>query len=217
MNIIQLSGSIDFSGDEVAFAIVNLDNNNLVVKRYKIFNGRESSGISLWILDILKELNYSLDNIVEWTVGSGPGNFSGLRIMSALVSGFLLNKDNIKRRAVPSIFAIAYSFVEDNSSVKVLYNARRNEIAVYNVQKNNGVFILDKTPVFLDIENVSFEENQKYIAMESEKEAIIKICGSEFSDKVSYLEHFPIQYLSNINKESMESILDLIYLRLPVN
>ncbi len=213
----NLSVAIDFSGNEVALAIINSVNGNLVCNENKIFNGRDSSGIASWILAILKQEDCSLDNINEWTVGTGPGNFSGLRIMSALVSGFLLNKDNVKKRNLPSIFAIAKSFLNNDESVKVLYNARRNEIAIYEVKQKNDILSWNKQPIFINTVQ-EIDEKSKYIAMEFDKIAITQICGEKFANQVSYLKHFPAQFLLDINKSDWNNnILDLQYLRPPVN
>ena len=64
--------------------------------------GRESSRLASKVIAILESWGTSPDDIQAWTVGSGPGNFTGLRMAAAFIAGIASVRKEIKVRTVPS-------------------------------------------------------------------------------------------------------------------
>jgi len=98
--------------------------------------------LHVFINDIIKKCNVSLNEIDAFAVGAGPGSYTGLRIGVSAAKGFCyaLNKPLI---AINSLQIIASNFlknniIDDNSLLVPMIDARRMEIytAIFDTKLN---------------------------------------------------------------------------------
>lgn len=128
-----IRGALDFSWGEAAFAMMQGD--TLLVRENLLFSGHDASRLPDWIAQAA-EKGGGIGSIQEWTVGAGPGSFSGLRIASAYVMGLAYGKENIKVRGASTACAMAATAFSNGTApeeVLVLFDGKRSEIIGYGV------------------------------------------------------------------------------------
>ena len=214
----KLGAALDLSGKEVVFAIADIDTGEVLVEEYKLMRGRDSAGLLLWLEQCVAQVNVKLTEIVEWTVGTGPGSFTGLRLVVALISGFTFQKSSVKVRTLPSVFALAsINDVKDGQSIASLHDGRRSEVLLFGMDKRRGVVIENGDTRVLATPDELADAKSRYdvfIAVISEKPAIVKAFGEEFADTVLYVEHLPVSKLIFIESNNWGGDLtDLVYIR----
>jgi tRNA A37 threonylcarbamoyladenosine modification protein TsaB len=210
----EISAAVDFSTANAALAICKTDSDDVIFTVTRTMSGREASSLLPWIIEQLKEYGYTLDNIKQWTCGSGPGSFTGLRIIASLVAGLTYEKENIKVRSIPSGTAIADTISGQEEKTAVLYDGRRNELICFS-KKNEPIITISTN----NIDQLNAFD--KICAMQSEKQALEKILSRSLLEKVKFLSEFPIEKLllnktypwqKNVSGESFFKS-DLVYIR----
>ena len=127
------SAVIDPAPDHAAFALLK-DDQIIAVER-RPMRGRDAAALPVFILETLKTHNVDFSAVKRWTVGSGPGSFTGLRLVAALVSAWSLGKDDVKTRSVPGAVALgAMLQLAPGEKAGVLYDGRNREILYFGVE-----------------------------------------------------------------------------------
>ena len=103
---------------------------------------KRSSDASLvpWIEDRFHEAEIPLAAVVRWTVGLGPGSFTGLRCGIAFVKGVCL-QTAASCTGVPSSFAVARQTARSfaaATTIGVLNDARRGKLIVSLYARDTG-------------------------------------------------------------------------------
>ena len=90
--------------------------------------GREAAKLPVWVAGALKERGLDLADVDRWTVGAGPGSFTGLRLAAALVAGWCFGRPN-SCRAVPGVLGLARAaMIAPGETMGCLYDGRNHEI-----------------------------------------------------------------------------------------
>lgn len=212
------SAAVDISSGEAAFAIMDNARKANIFTAYVKADRHGSSGILPGLIDAMQEHNVTLDSVSEWLTGTGPGSFTGLRLMSSLVAGICFGKDNVKNAGIPSSLALASHVLksEENASCAALFDGRNKEILVAVVEKKNGSFsgpgrtdILDRNSDFAK----EFDHIDKLVSMEKDKDALAKVLPSEIFSRVEFFTKFPVQEFFDPAITFRSGINDLIYVR----
>jgi tRNA threonylcarbamoyl adenosine modification protein YeaZ len=181
--------------------------------------GRTSSRLTTWIQKLLTEFNINIQDINHWTVGSGPGSFTGMRMAAALVEGLAFNKHDLKTRCVPTALALASELdTESGEHIAVIFDGRNREILIYGAENQNGNIIsagiekvlnAEQAPLFFSDNNFSH-----FTAFANDKQAIENIVPAEIVDKIDFVEHLPVANLIfSKNKDYDCNLTDLVYIR----
>ncbi|OGV58921.1 MAG: hypothetical protein A2X49_13260 [Lentisphaerae bacterium GWF2_52_8] len=135
-----IAAALDLSGREAVFALQDEKTAELLCDASIPMSGREASGLLKWILAELEKKGILLDSISSWTVGSGPGSFTGLRLASSLVMGLSWERPGVRVRSLPSALAIAAALPEAEEGVRaaVLYDGHRGEVLVFGTMRQGG-------------------------------------------------------------------------------
>ncbi len=133
MTLFRTEAALDTS-QGVALAVRR--DGQLVVQAGEALSGRDSdSRLALWIEERLAAAGLTLAGIDRWTVGTGPGSFSGLRAGIAFIQG-VAAAGGAPLRGLPSSLALARdawaaaAAGEDIGEVAVLHDARQRQILV---------------------------------------------------------------------------------------
>ena len=104
---------------------------SLLFSKRLVSRGRHSDRDLLpWLLASVHEGGLQLGHIHAWTVGLGPGSFSGIRAGIALVQG-ITRGSGARCRGLPSSLALAAAAAaacETGNRIAVLHDARRDQL-----------------------------------------------------------------------------------------
>ncbi len=210
----------DYSCGEAAFAVLDKEG-KVIIDAFLPLNNRDASGIPLWMEQKLKEKGLDFSDIGEWSTGSGPGSFTGLRIASSFLMGLCFGKTEVKRRTVSSASALAggAALPETAETALALYDGRKKEILGYPLKKEDGYFCNhagDKIRVITRPEQAEelAEEFDAFLILRKDLPALEKVAGEEFARRVSVLEHVPAAELVRFRPGVFDTGLsELAYLR----
>ena len=136
-----IRGALDFSWGEAAFAM--MQGEELLVRENRLFSGHDASRLPEWISEAAAK-GGGVDTIREWTVGAGPGSFSGLRIASSYVMGLAYGNDQIRVRGVSTAAAMAataFPAGKRPAEVLVLFDGKRSEIIGYGLSLQGDDYV----------------------------------------------------------------------------
>lgn len=115
--------------------------------------GREAAKLPVWVEEELSKHGLKLADVGRWTVGAGPGSFTGLRLAAALVAGWCYGKKG-SCRAVPGVLGMAAAAgIAPGEKLGCLYDGRNREIICCLVSADaSGKLSLDGEPQILNAE-----------------------------------------------------------------
>ena len=90
------------------------------------------------VKNCLDAASIKLDDIDAFAISSGPGSFTGIRIGIAAVKGLAL-KNNVPCVAVSTLEAMAQLFIDHNTLICAVMDARCNQVynALFSVENGN--------------------------------------------------------------------------------
>ena len=119
--------------------LVVIKDDSVVIDVKTPMYGRDAAELPLFLAAELKKFDLSIENVNLWSVGSGPGSFTALRMTAALVGGFCFGHGKNICRSVPGAIAIGAAIAApENSRIGVLYDGRNKEILYYGLEVVSG-------------------------------------------------------------------------------
>lgn len=216
----MLSAALDSQEKSILFAL--LENGQEILCIQKDNSARDSSSILKWLIELLKEKNFSLDDISEWTIGTGPSSFTNLRVISALISGIVFRNSHCKGRGVPCACAIVAQFAKEKcvseGEITVLFSAPENQIFQHTIDVASGFY--PKSQSFITNFKQICERRNPICALKKDQAKIADLFSTLDKNKIPniyFLESYHVAQLAKVmpGKFDTQSIVDLIYLRPP--
>lgn len=146
--------ALDTSVSEAAFAVGEATDENgrdvrLVLADHGLPIGRRSAGLLPHLRQQLTAAGVALGDISHWTVGMGPGSFTGVRVGAALVEGIRF-ASGATVRGLPSSLALAgQADPAPEDTVAVLRDGRRGELIVSRYRHQDGALRATDSPIAL--------------------------------------------------------------------
>jgi tRNA threonylcarbamoyl adenosine modification protein YeaZ len=98
-----------------------------------------------WIRERLREQGLSPSRVVKWTVGTGPGSFTGLRCGAAFVAGICM-QSAARCRGLPSSLAVAMQTHDrhpERARILAVSDGRRGQLVVTGYRIEGGAVLAD--------------------------------------------------------------------------
>lgn len=197
---------LDFSGPGAVFAVRG--DGEKIFEKHRLMQRRDAASFALFLQDSLQEHGLGFQDITEWTVGSGPGSFTGMRIAASLVQGLTFGK-NIRTRTVPSAEAVALGGKCGRKNACVIFDGRNKEIILLDL-KSGCEAILNKEQAEKFFKENEFEE---FAAMQYDRNAVSMIVPQEIADRISWAESLDTAAFFDSENEFDNDLTKLIYIR----
>lgn len=213
---ISYFAALDLSSDEAAFAVTEQLSGEIIIEQFRPMTGRNSAILTPWIIELLNNAELDLADIAAWTIGSGPGSFTGMRLAAAVVEGFMLGQAK-KSRCVPTAFAMAASS-RIKEKTAVIFDGRNHELLLFGVERNSSN-VLQKTgkATVFNRETVtdalSETKYQNITALKKDAAALEKILPQHILSQVIYQAHIPVTELINASSQWNNDLTALCYIR----
>lgn len=211
----QYSAGFDFGSSNASFAVLKDD--CVLFDREIPLPARNASGLPQFMSNILKEFDLIFDDITSWSVGAGPGSFTGLRIAAAFVSGLAFRHNEIRTRGVSSAVALGRTVFTPEEPVMVLYDGRKGELLGFGLKPAaDGEFEEDGFQTVIhcnaDLEKLC-SSYRKFAALQTDKEAVRNVCPDAL-EQIQFAERLLAANLASWRKEDYSRpMTDLTYLR----
>jgi len=215
---LEIWAAIDLSGKEACFSVGTYPERRQLICASFEMKGRDSSSLLPKIGELLRTNSLSLNGIARWTVGTGPGNYTGLRIVSSLVAGIVFGRDGVFCRGIPSAHAILYDMATaENENAAVIYPFEPGKVFAFcGIRRNGNIFRdIDMGGVLSTEEFLEKFSGMKYAVLERD----LPVLPGELAGNAVKVSVFPVQNLVFACPDSWErnSVRDLIYIRPAVN
>ena len=210
-----IMAGLDDSGSSLAFAAQYADG-SVIFDEFVPLNSRPASGLPVCAAEILEKHGLDVRDIAEWSVGAGPGSFTGLRIASAFVMGLTFGRPEVRTRCVSSASMIASCAGADAESVLVLFDGRKSEILACGLKKTPDGFREDGFSCVIRGGDAAAAYSSEYAltaAFASDHDAVRKVAGA-FADGVVRVERLSALPLIRFRPgDFSRPLTDLTYLR----
>jgi tRNA threonylcarbamoyladenosine biosynthesis protein TsaB len=116
----------------------------LIEERHGKAENRSSEVIAVRVDDLLRDHGYTPASLSNIVVSLGPGSFTGVRVSLAFCKGLAQGLGvPIAGVPTPDVLASALSFMDDNSYVCPLIDAKKGEVffALYKISSHKAVYI----------------------------------------------------------------------------
>lgn len=186
------------------------------IAKFYPMHGRQAANLPLIMENSLGERGAKISDVTYWTVGSGPGSFTFLRLVASVVAGWSFGKTNVHTRTVPGAVGIA-SAVAGNTSGRggVLYDGRNHEVLYFGINFVNGMAIPNGENAILNREKAteffSKRHSETLVALVAEHEAVTSIIPQNI--KIITSTPDPVALLTAQYADFNNDLTDLVYIR----
>ena len=155
------------------------------------------------------------NDITEWSVGIGPGSFTGLRLASSFVMGLAFRRENVRCRGISTASALAATAGLEAQRVLALFDGRRDELLAFGLGNRNGSYEPDSFHAVLGKDSLNaLSDFEAFVCLAKDEAQIRRIAGDAVEEKLNPVEHLKASKLILASPGDFNTTLkDLVYLR----
>ena len=217
MNRKQYHAALDLSGAEAGLAVMPVDGAAVLFVAHGEMRGRGAALLLEWIKERLQEHQLELTAITRWTVGSGPGSFTGLRMAAALVGGLIFGHPECTARALPTALALAAGcHAAPGETIATLFDGRNRELLLFGVRRTADGVEADGRSIVIDAASApaALAGYHHYAAFSVDREAMAKLLPADTIAAVKFFPHLPVETLLTQPSDNWNNDLTgLVYIR----
>ncbi|MBR7156339.1 MAG: hypothetical protein IKD22_05845 [Lentisphaeria bacterium] len=211
----MLHGIVDPQPGKFAFAL--FDDGKKVLEEIREMHGRDAAVIPGIIADTLAAHALDIGTISRWTIGAGPGSFTFLRLVAALVAGWCYGKEEVRFRCVPGAIALAGALKPlPGETIGTIYDGRNKELLYFETicQPDGTLVPSGKSAVFTAAAAAEFfaaYPDLRCAVTTADAAAAAKLLPPEAA--VTVVETPDTAFLANSPKEFDNDLDALVYIR----
>ncbi len=207
-------GAIDLAGNQAAFAVADASG-KILIDAVKPMRGREAAVLADYLVNLLAEKGLSIRDADHWTVGSGPGSFTGMRLASSLVKGWCFDRPEVRTRCVPTALIASQGGTAD--SMGVLQDGRNQEMLVFGLKKSGRGYAPDGFTAVWNREQAEAglpEAGFKtYAVFASDEAAVRKLLPEDISGELQVVKKYSAVPLLQSDLPFDNDLDKLVYIR----
>lgn len=207
----EYAAVLDLSGDVAKLAASRDGETVLSVSRP--MRGRDASALSEWLVKSFAENGIPFDRISAWTVGAGPGGFTGMRQAAALVCGLRHNRPQVRCRCVPGAVALGLQAeLGEGETLTTLFDGRNRELLGFELIGRGGEAVPTGVEFVTDAAGAPARLAGKKLAGLAADRAAIAAIAPEAA--VQWFETLEIERLLGVRYQPFDGVPDrLVYIR----
>lgn len=210
--------ALDYSWTEASFAVVE-KGAGTVFDRSLPLSGKNAAELPVWMNRCLREHKIELQDVSDWTSGTGPGSFTGLRLAASLVAGLCFGRTELRCRGMSSAIGMFMSLPEAAScpSSVALFDGRRGEMLAFGL-RHDGARVVPSgfSAVFADSAQAreAIARHGLPFAFQKDIPAIEALLGKDAASQVRPVDRLSAAALASNDPENFGSpVSGLAYLR----
>lgn len=212
-----LKAAIDMSSDELRFVVASSDG-TVELEEGRAARGRECATLVSWLRERLDSIGATFGDVDEWTLGTGPGSFTGLRMAAATVLGITFGASAKRVRGASSGLALAAALDSaEGERVGAVFRGRRDDVTIVLAKKTDGVLRQVGEPRISRLDKMAnaIESVDWLAALEKDRSALKNALTSDALKRIRFFESFPVQCLLFLEESGGErgELMNLNYLR----
>jgi len=215
MNTSDFHAALDLSGPEVALALAA--DGKIIFEAWQPMRGHSAAALLPWIEQQMQAHQLALTGITRWTVGSGPGSFSGLRMAAALVQGLTFGRCEVKTRTLPTALGLAFAVKATNVKIACLFDGRNHELLLFGAQADDqGMLQADGVTMVIDREQApaALANYERTVAFVRDRDAVAAILPEASTATTVWVEHLPIGAMTaTVSDNWNNDLTSLVYIR----
>ena len=198
------------------------DDGALIFEASAPFERRASDAVLVpWIEDRFMEAGVSLGHVTRWTVGTGPGSFTGLRCGIAFVKGVCLQTAAVCR-GIPGSLAIAAAALKKHpeaTQIVSLHDGRRQQVILTRFLVDGERLTLQGEPEVINIVDVPAKPSRGTVFTTIHGDAIGNALPAAVAADTCFIDHVAARLLINPPGwnwpayDALASTLEPVYVR----
>lgn len=174
----MLHGVLDPQPGNLGFAL--FDGDSKIFEYDLPMRGRDAAALPGFVETKLADAGKTLADVKLWTVGSGPGSFTFLRMVAALCAGWKYACPETHFRCVPGAVALAGALdLADGEEGFALYDGRNKEILCFGVKRCGSDYTASGTAEVLNA-----LQAETFFASRPEVKTAVFACEAEAVAKI---------------------------------
>lgn len=171
--------ALDTAGARASFALADSATGEVLAADHEIALGRRSADLLGRILELLGGLDRELGDVQQWTIGMGPGSFTGIRVGAAFVKGICQGTGAAYRGLPSSLGMVVGAGPIDGEQVLALSDGRRDQVLASPYRWVDGEVRIDGVAGVMDLAALADSAATRFVVLATDpvSESLAQVVG----------------------------------------